>query len=140
MAQMIRILGIDPGLRHTGWGVITLDGPRLGWIAHGVINPDPHADMADRLAILCAGLRDLGFKFVRPSGTYFTVADYSHMSDLTDVEFSHWLTEHKKVAVIPTSVFYNDPVSAAKKQKLVRFAFCKDIETLKCGLKNLSLN
>jgi len=56
---MIRILGIDPGLRHTGWGVITLDGPRLGWIAHGVINPDPHADMADRLAILCAELRDV---------------------------------------------------------------------------------
>lgn len=56
---MIRILGIDPGLRHTGWGVITLDGPRLGWIAHGVINPDPHADMADRLAILCVELRDV---------------------------------------------------------------------------------
>ena len=56
---MIRILGIDPGLRHTGWGVITLDGPRLGWIAHGVINPDPHADMADHLAILCAELRDV---------------------------------------------------------------------------------
>lgn len=57
MDHVIRILGIDPGLRHTGWGVITLDGPRLGWIAHGVINPDPKADMADRLAILCAELR-----------------------------------------------------------------------------------
>jgi crossover junction endodeoxyribonuclease RuvC len=57
MVQMIRILGIDPGLRHTGWGVITLAGPRLGWIAHGVINPDPNADMADRLAILSAELR-----------------------------------------------------------------------------------
>lgn len=56
---MIRLLGIDPGLRHTGWGVITLDGPRLGWIAHGVINPDPNADMADRLAILCSDLRDV---------------------------------------------------------------------------------
>ena len=57
MDQMIRILGVDPGLRHTGWGVITMDGPRLGWIAHGVINPDPDADMADRLAILCTELR-----------------------------------------------------------------------------------
>ena len=54
---MIRILGIDPGLRHTGWGVITMDGPRLGWVAHGVINPDPDADMANRLAILCDELR-----------------------------------------------------------------------------------
>ena len=57
MDQMIRILGVDPGLRHTGWGVITMDGPRLGWIAHGVIKPDPEADLAERLAMLCEGLR-----------------------------------------------------------------------------------
>ena len=57
MSGMIRILGVDPGLRHTGWGVITLDGPRLAWIAHGVIHPDPDADMADRLAQLAEGLR-----------------------------------------------------------------------------------
>jgi crossover junction endodeoxyribonuclease RuvC len=57
MDQMIRILGVDPGLRHTGWGVITMDGPRLGWIAHGVIKPDPAADLADRLGMLCEGLR-----------------------------------------------------------------------------------
>jgi crossover junction endodeoxyribonuclease RuvC len=54
---MIRILGVDPGLRLTGWGVITMDGPRLAWIAHGVIAPDPSADMADRLALLAEGLR-----------------------------------------------------------------------------------
>jgi crossover junction endodeoxyribonuclease RuvC len=57
MDQMIRILGVDPGLRHTGWGVITMDGPRLGWIAHGVINPDPKLDLADRLGVLCEELR-----------------------------------------------------------------------------------
>ena len=54
---MIRILGVDPGLRHTGWGVIAMDGPRLIWIAHGVIRPDTDADMADRLAELCEKLR-----------------------------------------------------------------------------------
>jgi crossover junction endodeoxyribonuclease RuvC len=57
MDQMIRILGVDPGLRHTGWGVIAMDGPRLTWIAHGVIKPDTDADMADRLAELCVQLR-----------------------------------------------------------------------------------
>ncbi len=57
MNQMIRILGVDPGLRHTGWGVITMDGPRLGWVAHGVINPDPKMDLADRLGFLCEELR-----------------------------------------------------------------------------------
>jgi crossover junction endodeoxyribonuclease RuvC len=57
MDHMIRILGVDPGLRHTGWGVIVADGPRLSWVAHGVINPDPEADLADRLGMLCEGLR-----------------------------------------------------------------------------------
>jgi crossover junction endodeoxyribonuclease RuvC len=57
MDQMIRILGVDPGLRHTGWGVITMDGPRLGWVAHGVINPDPSLDLAERLGVLCDELR-----------------------------------------------------------------------------------
>lgn len=55
--NQIRILGVDPGLRLTGWGVITVDGPRLTWIAHGVIAPDPEADLADRLALLAEGLR-----------------------------------------------------------------------------------
>jgi crossover junction endodeoxyribonuclease RuvC len=55
--NLIRILGVDPGLRLTGWGVIAMDGPRLSWIAHGVISPDPEAELADRLAMLAEGLR-----------------------------------------------------------------------------------
>jgi crossover junction endodeoxyribonuclease RuvC len=57
MDRVIRILGVDPGLRLTGWGVITMDGPRLAWVAHGVIAPETDADMADRLAMLAVGLR-----------------------------------------------------------------------------------
>ena len=34
-----RILGLDPGLRRTGWGVIECEGSRLRWIAHGVVAP-----------------------------------------------------------------------------------------------------
>jgi crossover junction endodeoxyribonuclease RuvC len=49
MSTTIRILGIDPGLRHTGWGVIELSGMRLTHIAHGVISVDPKLDMAERL-------------------------------------------------------------------------------------------
>ncbi|MDZ4320769.1 MAG: crossover junction endodeoxyribonuclease RuvC, partial [Phenylobacterium sp.] len=33
----VRILGLDPGLRRTGWGVITIEGARLAHVAHGVI-------------------------------------------------------------------------------------------------------
>ncbi|MDZ4759513.1 MAG: crossover junction endodeoxyribonuclease RuvC [Alphaproteobacteria bacterium] len=57
MQPAIRILGVDPGLRHTGWGVIEMLGGRLSWLAHGVIEPDPRAGMAERLALLATGLR-----------------------------------------------------------------------------------
>ncbi|MEO0983305.1 MAG: crossover junction endodeoxyribonuclease RuvC [Pseudomonadota bacterium] len=52
MKTPLRILGIDPGLRHTGWGVVELDGARLGHIAHGVIRPDTDASLAKRLATI----------------------------------------------------------------------------------------
>ena len=45
----IRILGLDPGLRRTGWGVIVVEGSRLTHIAHGVIAPDHKAALSDRL-------------------------------------------------------------------------------------------
>jgi len=48
----IRILGLDPGLRRTGWGVVAADGARLVHIAHGVIAPDPAAPFAQRLLVL----------------------------------------------------------------------------------------
>ena len=53
---MMRILGIDPGLRCTGWGVITVDGGRLQHIANGAIQPKPTLDDASRLQIIFDGL------------------------------------------------------------------------------------
>ena len=53
------ILGIDPGLVRTGWGVIACEGARLSWIAHGVIAPSPRAALADRLGALVRGLQDV---------------------------------------------------------------------------------
>jgi len=52
----MRILGIDPGIRNTGWGVVSLDRGRLAHIANGVIRPDPKAADADRLALIADGL------------------------------------------------------------------------------------
>jgi crossover junction endodeoxyribonuclease RuvC len=52
MTQPIRILGLDPGLRRTGWGVILADGARLSWVAHGVISPPDTAPFAERLLCL----------------------------------------------------------------------------------------
>lgn len=48
----IRIIGIDPGLRRTGWGVIDAEGSRLVFVGCGVITSDDGAPLAVRLAAL----------------------------------------------------------------------------------------
>ena len=57
MQDVIRILGVDPGLRKTGWGVVAAKGPQLTWIAHGVIKPATDAPMSDRLGEIVSGLQ-----------------------------------------------------------------------------------
>ncbi len=52
----MRMLGIDPGLRSTGWGVIDVDGYRLIHVAHGVVKSDRTASLAVRLTQLHEGL------------------------------------------------------------------------------------
>ena len=52
MTNAIRILGLDPGLRRTGWGVVTVDGARLSHVAHGVIAPRDDLPLSERLLTL----------------------------------------------------------------------------------------
>lgn len=55
----MRLLGLDPGLRCTGWGVIEADGNALRHVANGVVRPDNDAPLADRLAALYRGLSEV---------------------------------------------------------------------------------
>ena len=55
-AQAIRILGIDPGLRRTGWGLIDSDGNRLIHIACGSVETSERADLGARLVAIHDGL------------------------------------------------------------------------------------
>jgi crossover junction endodeoxyribonuclease RuvC len=54
--QAIRILGIDPGLRRTGWGLIESDGNRLIHVACGSVETSERADLAVRLMAIHDGL------------------------------------------------------------------------------------
>ena len=56
MTNATRILGLDPGLRRTGWGVIAVEGSRLSWVAHGVIAPNEKAPFSERLLALFQGV------------------------------------------------------------------------------------
>jgi crossover junction endodeoxyribonuclease RuvC len=59
MASMVRIIGIDPGLRRCGWGIVESEGNRLRYIACGTLTPRTDRSLAERLAELHAGLRGL---------------------------------------------------------------------------------
>jgi crossover junction endodeoxyribonuclease RuvC len=52
----IRILGIDPGLRRTGWGVIACEGNRLSFLACGSVETSERAELAVRLVAIHDGL------------------------------------------------------------------------------------
>ncbi|WP_274627464.1 crossover junction endodeoxyribonuclease RuvC [Arvimicrobium flavum] len=56
MAEAIRIIGIDPGLRQTGWGVVETLGNSLRFIAAGTVSSDGKAELATRLCQLHDGL------------------------------------------------------------------------------------
>lgn len=53
----MRLIGLDPGLRHTGWGVIAVEGNRLSFVAAGAVSTDAKHGLALRLVALHDGLR-----------------------------------------------------------------------------------
>lgn len=59
----MRILGLDPGLRFTGWGVIDVEGNRMRCVANGVVASDAKRDLADRLVQLHEGLEQVIKRF-----------------------------------------------------------------------------
>lgn len=59
MRGAIRIVGIDPGLRRTGWGVIDTDGVKLGYVACGSVNSDKGSSLGERLRQLFDGLSEV---------------------------------------------------------------------------------
>ena len=59
MAETIRIIGIDPGLRRMGWGIIDRLGNSLRFVASGTVLSDGEMDLASRLCQLHDGLADI---------------------------------------------------------------------------------
>ena len=76
------------------------------------------------------GFRPLG----RPAGAYYVMCDISGFRRGDDVDFSRWLVEKGKVAVVPGSSFFRRPLDG---RRLVRFAFCKKLDTLRAAAEKL---
>lgn len=61
----MRVIGVDPGLRNMGWGVIEATGPRLTHVANGICRSDGDADLATRLLSLHSQLTEV-FRTYQP--------------------------------------------------------------------------
>jgi crossover junction endodeoxyribonuclease RuvC len=59
----VRIIGIDPGLRNTGWGVIEAEGTRLSYVADGSVHSDSDAPLASRLLQIHTQLAEILQRF-----------------------------------------------------------------------------
>lgn len=68
-----------------------------------------------------------GFDCIRPGGAYYVMADFSKLGFSNDLEFARHLVEHIKVAAVPGSSFFDNPLKGGN---LIRFCFCKKYETL----------
>lgn len=83
---------------------------------------------------LAEALDAAGLKPILPSGTYFIMADISHLGFANDVAFCRYLTTEIGVAAIPPSAFYHRSQAGAG---LARFAFCKGQATLELAANRL---
>lgn len=57
--QTTRLIGLDPGLRFTGWGILDQRGNRLSWVADGAVASNAKDDLATRLRQLHDGLQQV---------------------------------------------------------------------------------
>lgn len=92
---------------------------------------DHYTHMRD---IFVGGLKDLGFTFTEPQGSYFMMVDISEFSKgKSDIEFCEELARKVGVAAVPGSSFFNENVN-----HLARFHFAKKDETLYEALNRLA--
>ena len=92
-------------------------------------------DYRARRDLLCGALTEAGFTFSVPEGAYYVLAHFSALSEDDDVTFAKWLASEVGVATVPGSSFYH---KRALGRSLVRFAFCKQLETLERAAERLA--
>jgi aspartate/methionine/tyrosine aminotransferase len=79
-------------------------------------------------------MKQLGFEFNIPKGTYFMMAPIGKHTNLKDVDYALKLIAERKVATVPPSAFY---LKSTEGENYLRFCFAKKEETLQSAIKNL---
>lgn len=81
-------------------------------------------------------LQNTGFTCLKPSGAYYIMAGIEKFGFDDDTEFARYLTKDIGVAVVPAGSFYHGKPAAGK--TMVRFCFCKRMETLEAAVERLT--
>jgi aminotransferase len=109
------------------------------------LGPDYYAQLAaeycERRDVLYRALMDAGFRCTLPRGAYYIMADFSALSERGDDDYARWLARGGAepgggpgVATVPGSSFFHQPSLG---RTLIRFAFCKRVETLRAAGERL---
>lgn len=124
------------------FNVFTVNTPMQHALAAYMANPAPYLDLPAfyqrKRDLFRDGLASTRFKLLPGAGTYFQCVDIADLAvperDLPEAEFCQWLTREVGVAAIPLSAFYGNGFD----QKVVRFCFAKQDDTLREALKRLA--
>lgn len=108
---MKRILGIDPGLLHTGWAIIDVAGSTRKYIASGVILPPTNIPFAERLAYIFNGISDICEK-CQPNECAIEIIFVNKNSKTT------LLLGHARAAAITSVAVRNIPVFEYEANKI----------------------
>ena len=122
------------------WLTFTSGSPLQPAVAHALDHePDWPTELARDLQarrdLLCDGLAAAGLEPRVPEGTYFATTDVSHLGWADGRELCLALPERAGVVAIPTQGFYDD---AEAGRQLVRWAFCKQPDTISDGVRRLA--
>ncbi|MES2841585.1 MAG: pyridoxal phosphate-dependent aminotransferase [Pseudomonadota bacterium] len=124
------------------FNVFTVNTPVQHALATYMANPEPYLELSDfyqrKRDLFREGLAATRFRLLPGEGTYFQCVDISQLAvperELPEGDFCQWLTKEIGVAAIPLSAFYGDGFD----QRVVRFCFAKQDDTLREALKRLA--
>ncbi len=112
------------------FNVFTANAPIQYALSDYMGNPETYLSVSEmyqrKRDVFLSAVSASRFKLKPSKGTYFQLLDYSDISDEDDLELAQRLTKEHKVASIPVSVFYHNPVQ----NHVLRFCFAKEEETL----------
>jgi methionine aminotransferase len=120
------------------FNVFTVNTPMQYGLASYMADPRPYLDLPAfyqrKRDLFREGLKRTKFRVLPSEGTYFQCVDIAAVSDLHEADFCKWLTTEIGVAAIPLSAFYGNGFD----QRVVRFCFAKNDQTLKTALDRLA--